>query len=400
MRLHYVTALAVALATSSIVPSTASAQAPASDPVKEEARKAFKKGVDAFDAGKYDEARNSFALAYGITKAAKVLLNLGLSEVRGGKFVDGGNHLAQFLREAKDATPDEKRAASEALETVNAKVTALTIAVDVAGAEVSIDGLRVGTAPLPGPVYVEPGNRTVFATANGKSALAKVDAVRGRPSSAAVTILAPAAPPAPPPAPTSVPTTPPQGTPAPATSSVPPSAAPTPGAPPSAMPPAAPPPASSSGRVPFLQWYKAKPLAWVGTGLAGVGLGLGAVFTGASSASASDIEYVAGEIRNQAASDGVTGAPCGPIDGGGSGDVYPDACGALRDAIDVHDANNAVAVTGWVVGGLALAGTATYVVLDWYLAKPSDAPASGAVQFGVVPIVSPTFQGAGVVGQF
>ena len=171
-------------------------------------------------------------------------------------------------------------------------------------------------------------------------------------------------------------------------------------APPSSAAPTAPPPNSSSGRVPFLQWYKSKPLAWVGTGLTGVGLGLGAAFTGASSASASDIEYVAGEIRNQAASDGVTGAPCGSIDGGGAGDVYPDACGALRDAIDVHDANNAVAITGWVVGGLALAGTATYAVLDWYLAKPSDSPGSGAVQFGVLPILSPTFQGAGVVGQF
>jgi hypothetical protein len=398
-------ALVLAFAAATLPPSAVLAQNAAADPITEVARQRFTDGVTAYDAGRFEEARLAFQQAYTLTQKPILLLNIGLSEVKGGKLIEGGNHLLQFLREVKDAKPEQRKSANDALATVGAKANSLTITVDVSGAEVSVDGAKVGVSPLPGPLFVEPGSRTIMASLNGKSAFTKVDAPRGKSASANV-VLGQSAPPAvvapiaavPPAAATAAPTAPPPPSPYPASSA---SLAPPPVPPtaPFAPPTTAPAPTEPSGQPTLLQWYLDRPLAWVGTGLTAVGLGVGIGFSAAASASSSDVDEVARQIRDKAAADGVTSAPCGPLDGSGAGDVYPSACGVLRNAISVNDANTAVAVTGWVVGGLALAGTVTYAVFDWYLPKKSAAD-SGALQLGVFPILAPGVRGAGVVGQF
>jgi hypothetical protein len=403
-------ALSSALTLSTFAPERAFAQgATAADAVKDVARQRFADGVAAFDAGRYEDARLAFQQAYSLTQVPAVLLNLGLSEVKAGRVVEGGNHLLRFLREAKDAKPEQIKSANDALSGgVSKRASLLTVSVDAQGADVSIDGAKVGVSPLPGPIYVEPGSRTVLATLGAKSAFAKVDAQRGKPSAATINLNA-GAPPAivaapitaPAPAPANT-TAPPPASPSGSQPAVPPWVDPVVSpnqTPPGSTPPPPEPTPSSSGRRPFLDWYLDRPLAWAGTGLAGLGFGLGIGFGVAASNSANDVEAIALAIRNEASSDGVTGAPCGPESGSGAGDVYPEACGALRDAIGVHDANNALTITGFVVGGLALAGTVTYAVFDWYLASPRDA-GNASVNVGVMPVVTPTFQGLGAVGRF
>jgi hypothetical protein len=150
------------------------------DASKEVARQRYAAGVKAFDAGQYEDARVAFEEAYQLTRAPGILLNLGMSEVRGSRPVEGGNHLLRFLREYAEATPEEKASATAALEEAKRKAALLSVSVDVAGADVSIDGLAVGTAPLADPIFVEPGARVVGATSAVGSAKVNVEAKRGQ----------------------------------------------------------------------------------------------------------------------------------------------------------------------------------------------------------------------------
>ncbi len=87
-----------------------------------------------------------------------------------GKHLDAAD-LEYAVREAPknlatDA-PDEWAALRELYDKARAKVGALVINVEPAGAEVLVNGLAVGKAPLPGPVFVLPGAVTVEARAEG-----------------------------------------------------------------------------------------------------------------------------------------------------------------------------------------------------------------------------------------
>lgn len=379
-------ALAAALSFASLaLPSVSLAQPAAqNDPVKEVARQRYQDGVKAFDAGKWEEARAAFAQAYALSGAPAVLLNLGLAETKAGKTVEGGNHLIKFLRDHKEATPENKTSALAAIDDCKKKAAYVSITVDVPGADVVLDGVAMGKSPLPDPVFVEPGARVATATANGKTGTTKLEAIRGQAATIAIVTNPTTAPPP-------VDPNPPIGQLQPLPPQNPPPFQP--------VMPLPNQPQPDSGGESFGQWYTHKPLAWVGTGLFAVGLGFGIGFTVAANQSADDSETIANTIRNKAKAEGVDGPPCGPEDGSGAGDVYPSACNQLRDALGVHQANVAVAVTGWVVGGLAAAGTVTYMMVDWY-AGSRKAKSGSTSAVGFAPIVSPDAAGGFVFGTF
>jgi hypothetical protein len=76
--------------------------------------------------------------------------------------------------------PEQKKLLEQTLSKVLAQVAALTITVSVDKAEVFVDGTSVGTAPLAGVVFVEPGARKVEARLAGyETAAVTVDAAKG-----------------------------------------------------------------------------------------------------------------------------------------------------------------------------------------------------------------------------
>lgn len=374
---------------------------PAPDAVTEVARQRYQDGVRAFDAGRFEEARAAFFQAYALKQHPAVLLNLGLAELRSGKVVDAGNHLHQFMRDHKDMTPEQRATATQALDECKRRVALLTISVDQAGADVSVDGVAVGKAPLLDPVFVEPGPRTIVASYAGKNAMTRVEAKRGGNEPASVWLGAqPGVAPAPAPAP--APVDPAAGGPAPQPGTggpvqpvVPPPV------PVSFFGPQPPVEQPRSGREPFFDWYARKPLAWVGTGVFALGLGLGVGFSAAASSSASTADDTAASIREEAASRGLDRAPCGPRDGGQDASGFSNACDALREQLDVYDANVAVAVVGWVTAGVALGATVTYAIVDWR-GGSAERNAKGELlpRIDVAPVLSPGLQGAGVMGTF
>lgn len=425
--------------------SLAQGAPPPTDAVTEIARQRYQEGVKDFDAGKWEEARGAFLQAYALKRSPAILLNLGLSELRAGKYYeDAGNHLQLFLRELPGAAPEQRATAEKGLADVKRHSGMLVIAVDASGADVSLDGVTLGRSPLLDPVFVKPGKHTVFAVYQGKSSASVVEVKTGATAAATLTLgVAGTAPPAvvTPPTPPSIappgsglppgmmgpgtpPTAPPVG---PAT---PPGVAPGgPGAlPPTAYPPGGYPPGgyvdpnvgpggvapmpASGEREPFFTWYKRKPIAWVGTGVAGLGLLGGIIFSAAGSSASGSADTLASAIKLER--DRTAGDPtinpdgranvCGDRDtGAGALAHFSKACGDLRSNESTYHTDVALAVTSWVLFGVGVAGTTAYAMIDWYPSK--DPPKTAATTAGpkvlaVAPVVTPSLQGVTIVGTF
>jgi len=388
------------------LPRTAAAQpAGQADSVTQIARQRYNDGVKAYDAGRYEDARQAFLQAYALKRHPAVLLNLGQSELRSGHYDDAGNHLQQFLREYTTATPDEKTTAQHGVAEAKKKASFVVVSVDAAGADVSIDGTTIGKSPIYDPVFVKAGKHTIFATAGGRSAAVAIDAKVGVASTATLTLGTGAAPPPPVPAPPApLPPTPPPSGPPPGLQPVTPPMGPPPGV----QPPLGPTPLPPQEPESFFHWYKRKPIAWAGTGLAGAGLIMG-IAGGAAALSATgaanDVSDQIRKVRDDPASQFYhPGMPsvCGNQDTGAG--VYPGyemACKTLSDNISLYHTDMAVAITGWVFFGLGVAGTAVYTFIDWYPNRNNPPPdAAPPPKVGVVPVVSPTFKGLSVLGTF
>src|SRR5690606_29028540 len=107
-----------------------------------------------------------------------VLLNLAQSELRSGHEADAAQHFEQFLRENPSTSAAERTEAQKGLEAAKAKVGEFPVTAP-SGAQVFVDGEPVGTAPLPAPVYLSPGNHKFEARKGTDSAVQDVTSVAG-----------------------------------------------------------------------------------------------------------------------------------------------------------------------------------------------------------------------------
>jgi PEGA domain-containing protein len=144
----------------------AHADKPAPDQVKK-ARDLWFRGVDAFRAGNYEEARIAFAECYQIMPKSDVLRNLSISEIQSGHYVSAARHLKQLLASPGDLPSNVRDEATNRLAQAEAQIGQLAIGVDVAGAEISIDGSVVGRSPLADNWYIEPGQHEILISKAG-----------------------------------------------------------------------------------------------------------------------------------------------------------------------------------------------------------------------------------------
>jgi hypothetical protein len=161
-RLHCFFGFALAFVVA--LPSSAE---PATEQVKV-ARKRFQEGVAAADARNYEAARLAFQQAYALKPHPSVLRNLGQAELKTGHYLDAARHLSTFIRDTTFGTPAERESAKKSLAEAETKIGKLLLEVDVAGAEIAVDGEMSGRSPLGAdPIYVEPGQRVVRVQKDG-----------------------------------------------------------------------------------------------------------------------------------------------------------------------------------------------------------------------------------------
>lgn len=156
--------LRIALVLTWTVPAIAE---PAPEQIKV-ARKRFQEGVAAADARNYEAARVAFQQAYALKPHPSVLRNLGQAELKTGHYLDAARHLSTFIRDTTFGTTAERESAKKSLAEAETKIGKLLLEVDVAGAEVAVDGELSGRSPLGAdPIYVEPGQRVVRVQKDG-----------------------------------------------------------------------------------------------------------------------------------------------------------------------------------------------------------------------------------------
>lgn len=318
------------------------------DAVTVQARARFKEGVEAFDKGKFEEARLAFLQAYTLKKHPAVLLNLAQSSARSNHLLDASKYFQQFLREASTATPQQRKDAEAGLAEVRQKLGRIEV-VAPAGTEISLDDQgKVGTTPME-PLDVEPGSHTVKSPTQSVTVIAvvgqKVEAKLGAASPAsAAPVAAPAEP-----------------------------------AGDAATPEALQPPrddgTTRAKRTNLLSPPENMTPVYAGLGAAGLGLVSAIVFAAFKADAQSKAETVAADIRNAAAARGI------PAQGACNNPNAPEfagACQTLKDNNSKVDTNATVANVSLVVMGVGLA-----VAGVWYLAGPKrddgqpEAPAQG-----------------------
>ncbi len=136
-----------------------------------EAARLYADGVKAARAGQWEVARAALLAAFERKPDAKRAANLGLVELMSGKPRDAAEHLSFFLREGQDVNDHDRQATEEMLAKAKASIGTVTIQVDTRGAEVLVDGRRVGTSPLADPVFMESGRRSIEVKKTGLTSL-------------------------------------------------------------------------------------------------------------------------------------------------------------------------------------------------------------------------------------
>jgi hypothetical protein len=154
-------------------PDKSAASAPAAPPsatdkaAADELAKIVADAQKAVAALKWEDARVLYAKAYKLKPGWIIEAELGRAEAGAGKFRDGAEHLAGALRDAPASlTADDRKTIEDSLDDARAHVATLTVNVRP-GAEVLIGGQSVGTAPLPGPLYLDPGQVVIEARLDG-----------------------------------------------------------------------------------------------------------------------------------------------------------------------------------------------------------------------------------------
>ncbi len=158
-------------------PAAPSPAQPTPDQARADAHKRLNEGLDRYGRGDYDGARIAFQQAYSVLASVDLLYNLARAEVKSGHALEALVHIRQILRDPK-ATPDDHTKAARLFDEAN-RVTAHVAIEAPAGAEIVIDHVPSGEAPVNEPFDVTPGKHVCEARANGTTRVIEVTASVG-----------------------------------------------------------------------------------------------------------------------------------------------------------------------------------------------------------------------------
>lgn len=369
MKLRAMSAALLVCVAASLTPAGARAQG--DDAITKQARARFQEGVDHYDKAQFEAARASFLQAYALKRHPAVLLNLAQSSLRSGHPREALRYFQQYLREAQNIQPQQRRDAESGIAESNAKLGHIEV-IAPPGTAVTVDGTeRMGNTPLAEPVAVEPGTHTVQIGSDTVS----VTVGEGQTEQARIG-----------PAPATTPT------PAPNATSTPPES----GAPPEG---ATPPPANASDTATrtniFAPPENLTPV-WIGLGVGTAGLASAIVFAIAKGQAQDSADQVANDIRVAAeqrkrSATGICNDPSAQADFGA-------ACALLQSNNDKVDTNATIANISLAVMAVGYVGAGA-----WYVFAPkaaSDGKPGAAAVRSIQPFTTRQGGGLSISGAF
>jgi hypothetical protein len=313
----------------------------------------YQQGVAAFSKGDFASAVAAFADVYRETGETKHLWNLALAESQAGSSYDALLHLRQYVSKP-DANPKNVERAHQLITGASANVGHVTVTAPD-GADVLLDGMSVGSAPLPAPLDVDPAKPHVIVAQRGADTARQTLAATG-PSTVRVELEFPVSRPAPAPV-VAVPAV------APSSPHEPPPSA--------ALPVPAAEQTSNGGGSAVRTWMT------VGLGAGALAALAGGIAMGLSSNSSAD--------RAQQLRSGMQSGACSNPSAAG--------CSQLASDNDSATSDHTAAVVLYAGAGVLAAGAlASFLFLPH--GRASD------VRGALVPVVTPGGVGAGYVGVF
>lgn len=313
---------AVLLATVPAFGQAPAAPAAPSVDISPEVRRLYADGADAAERGEWERARGLFQQAFDLKPIPKIAANLGRAELMVGKPCAAAEHLEYYLAKEKGADAESLQDVQKVLDKATAKIGVLRVRVNVDGAKVFVDGKSASTSPLTHSIFVEPGNYSVEAQAEGHEP-AKKDVAVGANAKLEVPL---------------------ELTPIKKVRERPP-----------------PPAREPAWRMPGILG---------GIGLAAMGVGVGIGFSVAAFQKNDEMWAEADRLQlitpqNQTICAGLSDPRCANlVDAGQTRDVYGNA-----------------AIAGYLVGGIATMGT----VVFWHFSKPETAKKRPVTTMNVVP---------------
>lgn len=295
---------------------------------QQRAQALFEKGRAAYMKGDFKSAYHDQRSAWELMKTFDIAANLGQAELQLHLYRDA----AQHFRYALDHFPasgnaHKKQRLKASFDKARAKVGALALHVQPDGAQVSLDGAAV-PAPLPTPLFLEPGSHQIKAELDGYTPQTKSVTAKAGGSDKLDIALEKAAEPAP----------------APADSTAPPAASS------SAPPPSAPPPSADTGEQHGVEPRTVAIIAGAGLTVVALGVGIGfLVDAGSADNNASDLRK---QAVQQVGTNGCAANPDAAV------------CVSLRNANDHASRSRTISTVGFV--GAGVLGIATLgAVLFW-----------------------------------
>lgn len=156
----------------------------------QEASRHFERGYQLAQEGNLEAAIVEFEQAYALKPHPLALYNLGQAYAASGRAVQAVATLRRYLTEAEPS--DGHRAQANAMiEHQRQRVGELVLQVSPAGAEISVDGVAIGTAPLRNPIELTAGTHGVLVSLSGHEAQVERVLVIGKQRVTAAITLSP-----------------------------------------------------------------------------------------------------------------------------------------------------------------------------------------------------------------
>ncbi|HEX7451527.1 MAG TPA: PEGA domain-containing protein [Polyangiaceae bacterium] len=148
-------------------PAVVGAPAASPDAVKEAAGR-YTRGLSLYGDGEFLLALVEFERAYELSKNYKVLYNIGQVRIQLGRYAQGREALAEYLRLGGENVNAERLAAvNKDLAMLVERTASLNIVANQPGADISLDGKVIGTSPLSAPLVVDAGEHSLVLHKSG-----------------------------------------------------------------------------------------------------------------------------------------------------------------------------------------------------------------------------------------
>jgi len=146
----------------------------------EQARAHFKNGTEMYDENNFRGALIEFQRAYELSPSFKILFNIGQVYMELQDYAGALKAYARYLKEGGPDVPAERASEVNAeIERLKGRVGDVTVQT-VAGAEILVDQVQVGFAPLPEPVVMNTGRHMVTVRPPGHEPVTRAIDVAGQ----------------------------------------------------------------------------------------------------------------------------------------------------------------------------------------------------------------------------